>query len=74
VVSLLTNSRDIKQRLEQDGFVLDRINGSHHIFIRPADGAVVVLPHPKRELGIGLIRKVYKSAGWPLRSKKGKGR
>lgn len=29
---MLTNSRDIKRRLKKDGWVLDRITGSHHVF------------------------------------------
>jgi hypothetical protein len=29
---MLTNSRDIKRRLEQEGWVIDRITGSHHVF------------------------------------------
>jgi predicted RNA binding protein YcfA (HicA-like mRNA interferase family) len=29
---MLTNSRDIKQRLEKDGWVGARVSGSHHVF------------------------------------------
>lgn len=33
--------------LEQKGFELNRIKGSHHIFIRPSDKRVVVVPFHK---------------------------
>jgi predicted RNA binding protein YcfA (HicA-like mRNA interferase family) len=32
---MLTNSRDIKRRLEQDGWILERVSGSHHVFKHP---------------------------------------
>ncbi|KAF0122323.1 MAG: hypothetical protein FD139_1094 [Methylocystaceae bacterium] len=32
---MLTNSRDIKRRLEHDGWVLERVTGSHHVFEIP---------------------------------------
>lgn len=63
---MLTNSRDIKRRLEREGWVLDRIKGSHHVFRNPATGAIIVLPHPKKDLGLGLVRAIYKDAGWPF--------
>lgn len=61
---MLTNSRDIKRRLEQDGWVLDRIKGSHHIFRDPRSGQVIVLPHPRKDLGPGLLHAIYRQAGW----------
>jgi predicted RNA binding protein YcfA (HicA-like mRNA interferase family) len=54
--AVLTNSRDVKRRLEADGRVLVRTAGSHHIFRHPATKVRIVLPHPKRDLGAGLIR------------------
>ena len=61
---MLVSSRDIKRRLERDGWVLDRTRGSHHVFRNPRTGEIVVLPHPKKDLGIGLVRAIYKQAGW----------
>jgi predicted RNA binding protein YcfA (HicA-like mRNA interferase family) len=49
---MLTNSRDIKRRLEQDGWIVDRISGSHHVFRHPHSHRTVVLPHPKKDLGV----------------------
>jgi predicted RNA binding protein YcfA (HicA-like mRNA interferase family) len=62
---MLTNSRDIKRRLEQDGWQLERIAGSHHVFKHPSKRDTIVLPHPRKDLGLGLVRAIYKQAGWP---------
>jgi hypothetical protein len=32
---MLTNSRDIKRRLEQEGWIVDRVTGSYHVFKHP---------------------------------------
>jgi predicted RNA binding protein YcfA (HicA-like mRNA interferase family) len=61
---MLTNNRDIKRRLERDGWILERVAGSHHVFKPPADTGKAVLPHPKKDLGRGLVRNIYKQAGW----------
>jgi predicted RNA binding protein YcfA (HicA-like mRNA interferase family) len=48
---MLTNSQDIKRRLEREGWVLRRMRGSHHVFKR--DGKIIVLPHPKKDWAKG---------------------
>lgn len=63
---MLTSSRDIKQRLEKEGWILLRVRGSHHVFRRKVTKEVIVLPHPKKDLGFGLVRGIYKQAGWLL--------
>ena len=42
---------------------LDRIRGSHHIFVKPGHPGIVVVPHPKKDLGKGLIAAIRKQAG-----------
>jgi predicted RNA binding protein YcfA (HicA-like mRNA interferase family) len=59
-----TKSRDIKRRLEQDGWILERVSGSHQVFKHPQSPRTIVLPHPKKDLGRGLIRNIYRDAGW----------
>jgi predicted RNA binding protein YcfA (HicA-like mRNA interferase family) len=61
---MFTNSRDIKRRLEKEGWVLERVTGSHHVFKHPQSPETVVLPHPKKDLGPGLVRAIYKQAKW----------
>jgi predicted RNA binding protein YcfA (HicA-like mRNA interferase family) len=45
---MLTNSRDIKRRLESEGWMLERVTGSHHVFKHPTNRDTIILPHPKR--------------------------
>lgn len=61
---MLTNSRDIIRRLQKDGWTLERVTGSHHILKSPISGETVVVPHPKKDLGKGLVHAIYKGAGW----------
>ena len=61
---MLTNSREIIRRLKREGWTLVRITGSHHVFKSPVSGETVVVPHPKKDLGKGLVRAIYKGARW----------
>jgi predicted RNA binding protein YcfA (HicA-like mRNA interferase family) len=61
---MLANSRDIIRRLEREGWTLIRVTGSHHVFKSPSTGQTLVVPHPKKDLGKGLVRAIYKGAGW----------
>ncbi|QUS38996.1 type II toxin-antitoxin system HicA family toxin [Tardiphaga alba] len=61
---MLTNSRDIIRRLESDGWIETRVAGSHHVFKHPKTGETLVIPHPKKDLGKGLVRAIYRGAGW----------
>jgi predicted RNA binding protein YcfA (HicA-like mRNA interferase family) len=61
---MLTNSREIKSRLERDGWVLKRVRGSHHVFEHPNSRETIVLPHPKKDLGLGLVCAIYLQAKW----------
>ena len=61
---MLTNSRNIKQRLEKDGWMLVRVTGSHHVFKHPRSLDTIILPHPRKDLGRGLVRAIYKQAQW----------
>jgi predicted RNA binding protein YcfA (HicA-like mRNA interferase family) len=56
-------SADLIRELEKAGWVLKRVRGSHHAFIHPQRRGIVVVPHPKRELGVGLVAAIRKQAG-----------
>jgi predicted RNA binding protein YcfA (HicA-like mRNA interferase family) len=56
-------SRDLIAELKADGWMLDRVNGSHHMFKHPTKAGTLVVPHPKKDLGIGLVRAIRKQAG-----------
>ncbi len=62
---MLTNSRDIMRRLKSEGWVEVRVSGSHHVFKKSGNRDTIVLPHPKKDLGRGLVQGIYRIAGWP---------
>ena len=50
--------------LESRGWKLVRVNGSHHVYMKPGDSARVSLPiHGSEDLKIGLLRHFMKVAG-----------
>ena len=59
----LRDSRQIIRRLSEDGFTLVSIRGSHHKY-RHADGRIVILPHPRKDIPAGTVRSIYAQAGW----------
>ena len=56
-------SRDLIREVEGAGWRLDRIRGSHHVFTHAERDGLVVIPHPKKQLGKGLIAAIRKQAG-----------
>jgi len=56
-------SKDLIKKLEIDGWILRGIRGSHHIFVHPVKPGHISVPHPKNDLGKGLVYKVLKQAG-----------
>ena len=58
-------ARRLTKALLQDGFLLDRIAGSHHIFTH-ADGRVVpvAFSNDSQTFPIGTLRKMAKLARW----------
>ena len=56
-------SAELIRELEPAGWMLDRVHGSHHIFVHPIRSGIVVAPHPKKDLGKGLVKAIRKQAG-----------
>lgn len=56
-------SLDLIKLLENDGWEIVRINGSHHIMKHPSKTRTISVPHPKKELGTGIVRQIKKDAG-----------
>jgi predicted RNA binding protein YcfA (HicA-like mRNA interferase family) len=64
VVTITTmRSADIIKNLESDGWTLRGVRGSHHVFKHPTKPGHISVPHPKKDLGIGLVQKLLKQAG-----------
>lgn len=57
------NSADIVRQLKRAGWVLRGVKGSHHIYTHPDKPGHISVPHPKKDLGIGLVHKLLKHAG-----------
>lgn len=51
------------KKLENDGWTLRGVRGSHHIFVHPVKPGHISVPHPKSDLGKGLVNKLLKQAG-----------
>ena len=60
---MLRDSRQIIRRLMDGGFALVSVRGSHHKY-RHADGRIVILPHPRKDIPVGTVRSIYRQAGW----------
>ena len=54
--------RYVLKRLVKEGWVRDRIRGSHYIFRK--DGESVSVPTSEREIAIGTYRSIAKQLGW----------
>ena len=58
------NSRLIMQRLRQEGWVLEKSDGSHHKMTHADFQFPIIVPHPKKDLPIGTARSIVRAAGW----------
>ncbi len=56
-------STDIIREIKSAGWELNRVRGSHHVFRHPTRSGHVVVPHPKKDLGVGLVAAIRKQAG-----------
>jgi len=60
------DSKRIIRALEEDGWVLVRITGSHHHFRHPQKPGTVTVPHPKKDLPIGTVKSIARQSGVKL--------
>jgi predicted RNA binding protein YcfA (HicA-like mRNA interferase family) len=60
------DSKRILRALEQDGWVLARVTGSHHHFRHPTKPGTVTVPHPKKDLPIGTVKSIARQSGIKL--------
>jgi predicted RNA binding protein YcfA (HicA-like mRNA interferase family) len=63
VIITTMRSADVIKKLESDGWTLRSVRGSHHVFKHPTRPGHISVPHPKKDLGIGLVHKLLKQAG-----------
>jgi predicted RNA binding protein YcfA (HicA-like mRNA interferase family) len=56
------NSGDLIKLLKSNGFAVVSVRGSHHKLRNAAD-ITLIIPHPKKDLGKGLVAAILKQAG-----------
>ncbi len=61
-MSKVYSSREIIKDLEKDGWCEVRVTGSHHHFKHPVKSGIVTVPHPRKQLGKGLLNSILKQA------------
>jgi predicted RNA binding protein YcfA (HicA-like mRNA interferase family) len=57
------NSKTVIRMLEQDGWVLKRVRGSHHHFRHPTRPGTATVPHPEKDLTIGVLKDLERKSG-----------
>jgi predicted RNA binding protein YcfA (HicA-like mRNA interferase family) len=55
-------SADLVRELTQQWWQLVRVRGSHHVFAHPLRRGRIVVPHPKKDLGVGLVTAIRRQA------------
>jgi len=63
VYNLGMKSKDLISRLKKAGWVLRGVKGSHHVFVHPHKPGHLSVPHPQKDMGVGLVQKLLKQAG-----------
>lgn len=56
-------SAELIRQLQKAGWELRAIRGSHHVFQHPQRPGHLTVPHPKKDLGKGLVHKILRQAG-----------
>ena len=57
-------ARQFTRALEQDGFILDRTVGSHHIYTKEQRTVPVAYTRPNDTFPIGTLRSMIRLARW----------
>lgn len=58
------NSRKLIALLKAEGWTLVSQDGSHQPFKHPSNPLLITVPHPRKDLPVGLVRRIYRDAGW----------
>jgi len=58
------NSKQLIKYLEDDGWILARVKGSHHQFRHPVKPGLVTVKHPDSDIPAGTLNNIRKQAGW----------
>ena len=58
------NSRKLIALLKKDGWSEVSQDGSHVTLKHTTNPLLITVPHPKKDLPTGLVRRIYRDAGW----------
>jgi predicted RNA binding protein YcfA (HicA-like mRNA interferase family) len=61
------NGKELSAILRECGWTLDRVHGSHHVFVKPGKRSIPVPVHGSKDLPKGLIKAILKQAEIPRR-------
>jgi len=59
---VIITAKQVMDILKANGWILDRINGSHHIFIKEGYRSLPVPVHGNKDIG-NLAKRILKEAG-----------
>lgn len=54
----------VVKRLEADGWVARSGKGDHVNYTKPGARLLITIDTGRREIGFGILRRIYKIAGW----------
>jgi predicted RNA binding protein YcfA (HicA-like mRNA interferase family) len=57
------NQKKLLKFYKKNSFVLDRVSGSHHMYMLPNRSKRVIVPLHKKDLPIGTLLSILKQAG-----------
>ncbi|MBK7579810.1 MAG: type II toxin-antitoxin system HicA family toxin [Myxococcales bacterium] len=63
---MVRSSTDVIRALTNAGWVLVRAKGDHHHFKHATNPAIVTVPHPKKDLSIGVLKSIERITGLRL--------
>lgn len=56
-------SKQLIKIITENGWSQTSKKGSHHTFKHPNNKHIITIPHPKKDLTIGLLKSIFKIAG-----------
>lgn len=54
------------RKLTAAGWVLARVNGSHHHYKHPSNPNLVTVPHPRKDIPRGTLKSIERASGVPM--------
>ncbi|HIE8756129.1 TPA: type II toxin-antitoxin system HicA family toxin [Klebsiella variicola subsp. variicola] len=55
------SSSEVMKLLKENGWVLDRVRGSHHIFVKDGVDHHITVPHPRKDVAKGTLHDILKN-------------